>query len=68
MLCLAKLNRWDDARHALRRLRDMDPELSCAQIEYLVRGDLCCGSNEVDDYVAIVRKVWREASSGAGTS
>jgi TolB-like protein/predicted Zn-dependent protease len=68
MLCLAKLNRWDDARRALRRLRDMDPELSCAQVENLVRGDLCCGSNDADDYVAIARKVWREALGGAGTS
>jgi tetratricopeptide (TPR) repeat protein len=61
MLCLAQLNRWDDARHALRRLRDMDPEISCVQIENLVR-DLFCGSKDVGDHVAIVCKLWDEAS------
>jgi TolB-like protein len=64
VLCLAKSNLWDRARHALRRLRDMDPELSCAQIENLV-GDFYGGSDAVDEYVGIVRKVWDDASSEA---
>jgi TolB-like protein len=62
MLCLAKSNRWDGALAALRRLRDADPQLSCASIEGLTRY-FYRGSNEVDDYVAIVRRIWTETSS-----
>jgi TolB-like protein/Tfp pilus assembly protein PilF len=64
MLCLAKLNRWDDARHALHRLRDTDFETSLARVETVVR-DLYCGSDDVDEYVAIARKIWDEASGEA---
>jgi tetratricopeptide (TPR) repeat protein len=60
VLCLAKLNCWDRARDALHRLRDTDPELSSASLQSLVRY-FYCGSSAVDDYVAIVRKLW-EAS------
>jgi TolB-like protein len=61
MLCLAKSNRWDGARDAARRLRDADPEISCAHIENIVR-DFYFGSNAVADYVAIVRNVWDDAT------
>jgi TolB-like protein len=64
VLCFARLNRWDRARDALRRLRDTDPEISAAFIERRVRG-FYCGSNAVDEYVAIARKVWDETSSEA---
>jgi TolB-like protein len=67
MLCLAKSNRWDDARAALRRLRDADPQLSCASIEGLTRY-FYRGSNAIDDYAAIVRKVWDEVERGASNS
>jgi TolB-like protein/tetratricopeptide (TPR) repeat protein len=63
ILCLTRLNRRDRARVALRRLRDMDPEVSCATLENLVRYYFYSGSNAVDEYVAIVREVWDEASS-----
>jgi tetratricopeptide (TPR) repeat protein len=62
LLCFAKLNRWDGAHDALRRLRDADPEISCAQIETLVR-HFYFGSNAVEEYAAIARKLWDEASS-----
>jgi TolB-like protein len=62
MLCLARSNRWDRALDALRRLRDADPEMSRAALESLVRY-FYCGSDAADEYVAIVRKVWDEASS-----
>jgi TolB-like protein len=62
MLCWAKLNHWDRARDALRRLRDADPEVSRAALESLVRYHYS-GSEAVDEYVAIVRKIWGEASS-----
>lgn len=62
MLCSAKLNRWDGARDALRRLRDADPEMSCGQIEHPVR-DFYCGSDDVEGYVATVRQVWDEVAA-----
>jgi TolB-like protein len=57
VLCLAKSKRWDLARDALRRLRDADPEMSRAGVENIVR-DFHCGSEAVDEYLAIVRKLW----------
>jgi TolB-like protein len=63
VLCLAKLDRWDGACDTLRRLRDTDPEMSRALVEKLAR-DFYCGSNAVEDYVAIARKVWDEALTG----
>jgi TolB-like protein len=62
MLCLAKLNRWDPARDALRRLRDADPEVSRAALESLIRY-YYCGSDAVDEYVALAHRVWNEAAS-----
>jgi TolB-like protein len=64
MLCLAKSDDWDRARAALRHLRDMDPDISRAQIEHIVR-DFYCGSQAADDYIAIVRTLWDETSSEA---
>jgi tetratricopeptide (TPR) repeat protein len=61
MLCLAKSNRWEPARVELGRLRDADPEISCAQIEHFV-GDFYCGSAAADDFVAMARLIWDEAS------
>jgi TolB-like protein len=63
ILCLARLNRRDRARVALGRLRDMDPEISCVTLENLVRYYFYSGSNAVDEYVGIVRKIWDEAPS-----
>jgi TolB-like protein len=57
VLCFARLNRWDRARDALRRLRDTDPEISGELVERRVRG-FYGGSTTADEYVAIVRKVW----------
>jgi TolB-like protein/Flp pilus assembly protein TadD len=63
-LCLANLGDWDRAREVTRRLRQTDPELSYALAAELVRG-LYCGSHAADEYVAIVRELWDEASSEA---
>jgi tetratricopeptide (TPR) repeat protein len=60
MLCLAKLDEWAAARDAMHRLRETDPEVSCALVEGLVR-DFYCGSDAVEDYVATARRVWNEA-------
>jgi TolB-like protein len=63
MLCLAKLNRWADARDALRRLRAADPEISWPSIETFIRSSF--GSNSLDEYVAIARRIWDGAATGA---
>lgn len=56
MLCLAKLNQWERARDALRRLLDADPGLSSAQIQSLVH-ESYIGSNALDNYTAIAREI-----------
>jgi hypothetical protein len=63
MLCLAKLDDWDAARGSLRRLRDMDREVSSAQIEHFVRVSFCGAA--VDEYLAIARKVWDVSGPGS---
>ena len=69
VLCLAKLNDWNRAREAMRRLRDTDPELSCTLTQNLVRG-LYCGSKpaQVEELVTIVRRLWDETPGKACTS
>jgi TolB-like protein len=62
MLCLAKLNRWDGAREALRDLRETDPQMSRPLVERLVRY-IHGGSSDIDDYVAMARRIWDEAPS-----
>jgi TolB-like protein len=62
MVCLARSDDWDRARDVLRRLRDADPELTCAHVENLVRY-FYCGSTAVDDYAAIPRTIWNEPAS-----
>jgi tetratricopeptide (TPR) repeat protein len=66
MLCLAVLGDWDCARDALRRLCDSDPEMSCALVENVLRY-FHCGSEAVEDNVAIVRKLWDEVEHGASS-
>jgi TolB-like protein len=56
-LCLARLDRWDRARDALRRLHKVEPEITGTLVERLVR-HIYGGSEAVDDYVATARKVW----------
>jgi TolB-like protein len=60
-LCLARQGDWDRAREPMRRLREADPEISLPVIEGMVR-DFYCGSSAVEDYVAIVRRVWDDQS------
>jgi TolB-like protein len=62
MLCLAKTNQWDRAHDALRRLRETDPDASCGTTENFVRF-FYCGSNAIDEYIAIVRRIWGDAAS-----
>jgi TolB-like protein len=61
-LCFARSNRWDLASDALRRLREMEPEISRAVAASLVR-DFYRGSDEIDEYVAILGRLWDETSS-----
>jgi hypothetical protein len=63
MLCQAKLSRWDRAGEVLRRLREAEPEVSPALVERAVR-HIYGGSDQVDAYVALARRVWDETSSG----
>jgi TolB-like protein len=63
VLCLAKLDRWEAASDAARRLRDADPEISAADVESIVR-DFYSGSGAVDDYVAMIRKAWDDTPNG----
>jgi TolB-like protein len=58
-LCRALANDRDRARDAMRRLCDSDPELSPARVERLIRSQYC-GSQAVDEYVAIVCAMWDE--------
>jgi TolB-like protein len=67
MLCLAKLGRWNDARDAMRRLLDADPEMSCALVESLVR-HIYGGSDATEDYVEVARKFWGEAAGEPGSA
>jgi tetratricopeptide (TPR) repeat protein len=61
ILCSAKLNDWGRAHDVTRRLRAIDPELSCAHIENLVRYFYCGSSSaQADEYVTIVCKLWNE--------
>jgi adenylate cyclase len=62
MLCLAVLKDENGARDALRRLRDTDPEMTCALAESFVR-DVYCGSPAVDEYTGPVRKLWEKVES-----
>jgi TolB-like protein len=66
MLCSAILNARNRAHDASRALRDMDPEISWAQIENLIR-DYYDGSNAVEEHVAIARRLWDETSIEPGS-
>jgi tetratricopeptide (TPR) repeat protein len=61
-LCMAKLNRWNEAGQMMRRLRETNPEISLGLVERLVR-HIYEGASTIDEYVAIARKGWDEASS-----
>jgi TolB-like protein len=63
-LCFALSNSWDLASDAFHRLRDMEPEMSCALAASLVH-DFYGGADKVDEYVAIVRRIWDEVSGEA---
>jgi TolB-like protein len=63
-LCLAKVNDWDRAREVMQRLRQTDPEMSCELAAKLV-SSLYCGSDTVEDCVAIVCKLWDEVACQA---
>jgi tetratricopeptide (TPR) repeat protein len=66
MLCLAKSGSWDRACDALRLACDTDPEVSLASVESLIR-DCYTGSKDVEEYVALARKLWAETSGGPGS-
>jgi adenylate cyclase len=66
MLCLAVLKDEHGARGALRRLREADPEMTCALAENFVH-DVYCGSPAVDEYTGAVRKLWAKVASEANS-
>jgi tetratricopeptide (TPR) repeat protein len=66
MLCLAKSGSWDRACDALRLACDTDPEVSLASVESLIR-DCYTGSKDVEEYVALARKLWAVTSGGPGS-
>jgi TolB-like protein/DNA-binding SARP family transcriptional activator/Tfp pilus assembly protein PilF len=61
IVCFAKADQWDRARADLHRLRDADPEMSCAALESLIRY-FHDGSDCAEEYVAAARKMWVDAS------
>jgi len=65
ILCLAKLDRWEQAHDAMRHLRDSNPEMSFSHAEKLIRNSGYLGSNSgrIDEYVATVRRIW-DATGG----
>jgi TolB-like protein len=67
MLCLAKLDRRDRVRDAIRSLRDTDPDMSRQLAGALVRG-LYCGADGVDQYVLLLRDCWDEPPNGSQAS
>jgi TolB-like protein/Flp pilus assembly protein TadD len=62
MLCLTMLNNWDQARDVMAHLRKTSLEMSFAFAEHHVR-ILHSGSNAVEEYVAIIRKLWDKTQS-----
>jgi hypothetical protein len=62
MLCMAKLNRWNEAAQMMRRLRETNPEMSLGLVQRLVR-HIYEGSSSVDEYVELARRLWEEAPS-----
>jgi TolB-like protein/Flp pilus assembly protein TadD len=66
-ICLAVLERWDQAREAMRAFCVSDAASSLPMVERLVRNNLYVGTDaaRVDDYVAIARRLWDEPESDA---
>jgi TolB-like protein len=66
ILCLARLDRWIDARHALECLCDSDTKVSLAMLEGVIRlGPLGTNFTNVDDLVSIIGRLW-DAIGGDG--
>src|SRR5262249_36291574 len=63
ILCLTKLERWDSARDALRRWRQLEPEMERYQSEDHVRMTFSMERNE--EHIADLRKLWDETEGGA---
>jgi TolB-like protein len=57
MLCLAKLQRQEAARDVLRRLLDIEPDISRALLDGLIRS-LYCAAPDADVLAALVGDVW----------
>jgi tetratricopeptide (TPR) repeat protein len=66
MLARAKLDQWEQARDAMRQLRDVDPDTCRSLLEGLVRS-LYCGANPKrrDDYAATICKLWDSTEPSA---
>jgi len=66
IICLAKLKRKGEARDALCRLRDAEPEISFADLEMFVRRS-AVGSdrNRAEDMLSTLRPFWEETEPAA---
>jgi TolB-like protein len=67
LLCLARLDRWDEARDAMRRWRDANPARPYSFVEKLVRSELWHGPNPVhlEEDVETVRRLWNATGGDA---
>ena len=63
MLCLARLDRWDEALSTTRHLRETNPEMPFAFAEKLLRNEFYNGPSPVrpEENVETVRRLWDEA-------
>jgi tetratricopeptide (TPR) repeat protein len=67
VLCLAKLERWEEATAAMRHVRSTWPEMTVSFAETFVRRERMFGRSPeaAAAYAAIVRRLWDE-TGGAG--
>jgi TolB-like protein len=58
-VCLAATDQWDRARDNVRRMKEMDPNMSFANAEGLFRSHYGTAKG-VDEFVSVLRKLWDE--------
>jgi len=66
VICLAELDEWDDARNAMRVLRESNPAMTMPIIEKQVRSHLYGGvePQRADRFVAVMGRLWTETEQG----
>jgi hypothetical protein len=60
VICLAKLDRWEEARDAVRSFRDASPGFPLRNAEKLPANGVYGPMDpaELDDFAATIRRVW----------